>query len=136
MHPHYYVYVISALGFLHWFGDFFLQSNYMGINKSKSNLVLSVHCIIYALVLALGTTGLEYYRCKDPTIELSLWALFFGMILSLYFVTHFLTDFVTSRITSYLWTNEKVHWFFVVIGFDQWLHLVTILAIAHWVVLI
>lgn len=57
----------------------------------------------------------------------SLWGILFTPYLVLYlFVTHAVIDGITSRITSYLWKNEKVHWFFVCIGLDQFLHYLTI----------
>ena len=47
----------------------------------------------------------------------------------LIFITHWITDFVTSKITSKLWKDGKVHKFFVIIGLDQWLHLVQLVII-------
>jgi hypothetical protein len=36
---------------------------------------------------------------------------------------HFVTDFCTSRATSALWKKDQRHWFFVVIGLDQAIHM-------------
>lgn len=38
-------------------------------------------------------------------------------------IAHFGIDAVTSRITSYYWQEQRAHAFFVVVGFDQFLHL-------------
>jgi hypothetical protein len=38
------------------------------------------------------------------------------------FVCHTVTDYITSRINSRLWLAQRVHDFFVSIGFDQVLH--------------
>ncbi len=47
----------------------------------------------------------------------------------LLFVTHWVIDYCTSRITSQLWQAGDVHYFFVVVGFDQLLHLLSI----YWI---
>jgi len=46
---------------------------------------------------------------------------------------HFVVDYNTSRVTSRLWQEKRVHDFFVVVGFDQLLHSITLLGTAHWV---
>lgn len=92
--------MILLILFLHFFGDFILQSTYMGQNKSKSNKVLGTHCFLYSLPLMV--IGWKF-------------ALING-------VFHFLVDWVTSRMTSKLWAEQEVHWFFVVIGMDQMIH--------------
>lgn len=98
---HFTIITIIGLLFLHWVVDFLMQTDYMALNKSKDIKVLLMHCAVYA----------------TPFI----W--FGGMRYVLFlFVTHFLIDFYTSRITSYLWKKEKRYWFFVTIGFDQFLH--------------
>lgn len=85
---------------LHWVGDFLFQSDWMAKNKSKSNLALLIHVSCYGIPLCL--------------IDWRFAILNMGL--------HGLTDFVTSRITSKLWEKKEVHWFFVVIGLDQFIH--------------
>jgi hypothetical protein len=41
---------------------------------------------------------------------------------------HFVVDFFTSKITSSLWGKKELHNFFAVIGFDQLIHNITIIA--------
>lgn len=120
--------MILGLLFSHLIGDFFLQSDWMALNKSKNWLALLFHVVVYSICFlwlgpkfALMTAGF-----------------------------HFLTDAITSRITSKLWfidlkripeprlsweldyeylahINHKRHWFFVAIGADQFIHYGTLL---------
>lgn len=98
---------------LHWIFDFVCQTHYQSINKSKRFSVLLSHtltysglwaCIIFLLVLAL-----------NKPIEL-LW------FIPITFIAHTITDYLTSKLNAKLWRENKVHEFFVSIGFDQWLH--------------
>lgn len=102
--------IIIWLMFAHWFADFVCQTDYWAKNKSKSGLVLALHVWAYSAIMfvAVALTG----------IGLANAFLFFGVC----FFFHFWTDFVTSRITSKLAAKEDWHNFFVVIGFDQFLH--------------
>jgi membrane-bound metal-dependent hydrolase YbcI (DUF457 family) len=82
-----------------------MQTDAMAKNKSTNSLWLLFHAWVYSVPFS-----------------------FFGIkfaLLTLLF--HFLTDYVTSRGTSYLWKKEKRHWFFTLIGFDQAIHLTTLL---------
>lgn len=91
---------IIYLFIAHFIGDFFLQSDEMAINKSKSVWWLSLHTLVYSAVLIL-------FGIKFAIIN---------------FILHFIIDFFSSKITSYLWKKEERHWFFTVIGLDQMLH--------------
>lgn len=95
---------IGTLLFLVWahlFADFVLQTDYVAINKSKDWKVLLYHVSLYSLVfIYIGW----------------LYALVNGVL-------HFITDAISSRVTSILWKREQRHWFFVVIGIDQAVHM-------------
>ena len=123
---------LVELMFLHFFSDFVLQSNWMATNKSKSQKALMIHCTIYGLpFLIFGSVSFVCYLI----------------------ITHYFVDFVTSRITSKLfkeWYDYQItdvksgpiktmetamgiepptlHNFFVVIGFDQFLHFFILMA--------
>lgn len=86
--------------FAHFVGDFLLQSNWMAQNKSKHLNALTVHVMCYM-------TPLFFFGFKFALIN--------GLL-------HFCVDFVTSRVSSKLWEQKKVHWFFVIIGLDQFIH--------------
>lgn len=90
----------------HFVGDFIFQSDWMATNKSRSYRALLMHIGTY--MLALVVFG-------------PLFALVNG-------IAHFMIDWCTSRGTSWLWQHERRHEFFVLIGFDQLLHALVLLA--------
>lgn len=102
---------VILLFWLHFIGDFLLQSNYMALNKSKSIKVLSFHCLVYSLPF-----------------------LWFGLEFALIACgAHFLVDYISSKVTSYFWKIKQRHWFFVTIGFDQAVHMTIILYIMKYI---
>lgn len=102
--------------FINWFADYFCQNDKMALNKSHSWLALSSHSIVYFVVMF---TGLLFYDFFAKTMYCT-------PLFLLNFPAHFLTDAVTSRINAKLFLSNKRHWFFVSIGFDQWLHYVVL----------
>ena len=98
--------VISGILITHFIADFILQSDNVAKNKSKSNIVLLQHVLIY---------GLPFIIIVSPLYA----------IVNL--LLHFVTDYFTSRLASKLWSEGRVHYFFVVIGFDQLIHALTLI---------
>jgi len=98
---------------LHFIGDFFLQSEWMSINKSKRVGVLLSHCLVYSLPFI-------FYGWKFAVVAGA---------------THFPIDFVSSKITSKLYEKKEIHWFFVVIGLDQSIHYAILLMVFSWIVI-
>jgi len=96
---------ILILVWLHFVADFILQTDKMANNKSTSEKWLLFHVVIY-------------------TLPFFLFGWYFAVANG---VLHFITDYFTSKATSYLWKKEKKHWFFVVIGLDQAIHISTLL---------
>jgi hypothetical protein len=93
--------MMIALIWLHFLGDFVLQSRKMADNKSTSLNWLLFHVVIYSSVLCLISWRL---------------AIING-------VFHFLIDGATSNMTKEFYKDGKIHAFFTTIGFDQALHL-------------
>ena len=97
---------------LHFFADFFLQSEKMGMNKHKDSKVLAYHCFIYSLpFIAFGWK----------------FALLAGLL-------HFPIDFISSRCTHKLYDMKQYHWFFVVIGLDQAIHMTILFSTYHFLI--
>lgn len=96
--------VMIVIFLLHFIADFLLQSTWMSTNKYKDLKALGTHCLLYSLPF-----------------------LWFGWVYSLLAgLFHFSVDFVTSKITHRLYKNKEYHWFFVVIGLDQAIHMIAL----------
>lgn len=134
----------------HFVGDFMWQSDRMAQGKSKSLWVLAQHVGAYSVAIFFVSLVVA------PPVGLLRWALTYTAVTAM---VHYGIDAVTSRWTSKLWfvkTTEagmawrevdfgsqcqKVHWvdwlpsrhnFFVVIGFDQYLHALQLGLLLRW----
>jgi hypothetical protein len=99
-----------ALLVSHWIADFVLQTDWQATNKSKNNIALSHHVLVYTACLAAVSA-----LFSGPGL---LWLLFVvgnGLL-------HFGTDYCTSRVSSRFYAKQEWHKFFVVVGFDQVIH--------------
>ncbi len=103
---------LIALVWMHFLADFMLQSHKMSINKSKSNKWLLYHVLVYSLI----------------------WCVFGWRFWIINAILHFVVDWFTSRGTSYLWKKQEVHWFFCLVGFDQAIHLTTLILLYNYLV--
>jgi hypothetical protein len=107
--------------FGHWIADFVLQSDNMAKGKSKSFYWLTVHVYVYTLFMAFTTLFLVGIMFNPIT--------WFSW-LTLNGVAHWMTDFFTSRCSSFYFTKGDYHNGFVVVGFDQFIHLVFLIVTA------
>jgi hypothetical protein len=96
---------ILLIVWMHFVADFLFQTDQMAINKSKSNKWLTIHIVCYIAIFFVF--GWKYAIVNA--------------------IGHWITDWCSSRLTSYLWKKEQRHWFFVVIGLDQAIHLTTLI---------
>ena len=113
--------VIFTILIGHFIADFILQSDWMAINKSKDNVPLAFHCLVYADIMFFMACILFYKEIVGHN-----WIMPFSW-LAINTLLHFITDYFTSRINADLWKNGKRHWFFVNIGFDQLIHYTTLI---------
>lgn len=101
--------LVLAILFNHWVADFICQTDEMAQNKSKSNKWLTIHVLAYSAVIFFF-----FVFITEPWLAL-VYALGNGIL-------HWCTDYVTSRFNAKMWAEKKVHWFFVGVGFDQFIH--------------
>jgi hypothetical protein len=97
--------IVLLLVWVHFFGDFVLQTNDMAAKKSKSALWLLFHTMVYSALLVI-----------------------FGALFALVnFAMHLLVDFCTSRAGAYFNAQDNRKGFFMVLGTDQAIHLTTLI---------
>lgn len=98
--------IVLLILFLHFLGDFALQTRNMSERKYKSIKWLSIHAGTYAVpFLVLGPS--------------------FAVVNG---VGHFMIDFVSSKITRYFFRYKNWFWFWLTIGIDQALHFILLFA--------
>lgn len=107
---------IYTLLLLHWFADFVLQTDEQAKQKSTSLKFLIEHTLTYSSVFIIF--GLVFMAFNIITTNILSLLIFVGIT----FISHTITDYFTSRINSRLYKNNKIHEFFVSVGFDQFLH--------------
>ena len=116
----------------HWWADFVCQTDYQAKNKSKCNRVLLTHVLTYTGVFSLLFLGL-YFAVLYHQIPLQFYFTPVAIFLVLNGIFHFITDWCTSRISSKMWQKGDTHNFFVVVGFDQLVHQITLAVTMHYV---
>ena len=117
-------YFIILLLFSHWIADFVRQTDKQAKGKSHDLGMLYHHCFSYTydvMAIILLVEGILYY-CGYHTRLFHSTNTFILKSYLVIFLAHFCTDFITSKINAKLWKEEKVHEFFVSVGFDQFLH--------------
>jgi hypothetical protein len=108
------VWLLLYIMFGHWIADFVLQSDRMAKGKSTSFYWLTTHVYVYVLFMAF-TTAFILGTVFTPGAW-TIWLLING-------VAHWITDYFTSRCSSHFFKKNDYHNGFVVIGWDQYLHL-------------
>jgi len=94
------IYTVILILLAHFIADFVCQTDKIAVNKSSNLGYLSLHAFMYSSLF-----------------------LFWGFqFLLITFAAHWIVDFFSSKATTKLWKEGKRHWFFVVIGLDQFIH--------------
>jgi hypothetical protein len=114
---------------LHLFGDFFVdllidvvfQSDWIADNKAKNWEALCLHVFFYAVVLFVGTWLTHQYTLNENCR----FALINGGL-------HLLTDKLTSIYSKSALDHKKTQAFFAVLGIDQFVHSITLLVTANY----
>lgn len=113
------IYIVLTILFFHWLADFVLQSEDQAKNKSTSWSYLISHTVQYSLFWIMPVIIYAIFTHNTNGLPL--------LFIPITFIAHTATDYYTSRVNKVLWDNQKVHDFFVSIGFDQFLHFVQLL---------
>ena len=101
---------ILIIIWLHWLADFAMQTDKVAINKSRKLSFLTLHAFLYSIPFLLF--GWKF-------------AVFNGLV-------HFVVDFFTSKLNAYYVLIDNRHAFFLTIGFDQAIHLSTLIISLSW----
>jgi hypothetical protein len=125
---------ILSILLIHWFADFVLQTDEQAKGKSKEWKPLLHHTFNYSVVwfLAISCIAVIGNHFGGPSAKEIGWDWKIILFPLITFIAHTITDYFTSRLNSKLWSEGKVHDFFVSVGFDQWLHYAQ-LFITYWV---
>ena len=97
--------MLAVIFFVHWFADWFAQPRFIANNKGKSIKYLGLHVVIYTLFMMI-------FGWKFAAVN--------GAI-------HFVVDYISSKITSDCYKKERWWGFFTTIGFDSYIHQITLL---------
>lgn len=114
--------IIIAISFIHWVADFVFQTDKMAQGKSKNWNDLLRHTWVYSMVWFIVGNFLQIF---NEGVFFPKWFVIQFFLIT--FICHTIQDYFTSRLNSKLWAEKKVHWFFVSIGFDQFLHFVQLI---------
>lgn len=116
------IYILFGILIIHWFADFFLQTDQMATNKSTSNYWLTKHVLTYTAVwfisMLIYCAYLDGFNWTQRGVNL----VFIFPIVT--FICHWITDYFTSRLNTSLHKKGDIHNFFVSIGADQVYHYV------------
>jgi len=109
----------------HFVADFIFQPHFIAVSKSYNIKHLIYHIIIYALAffIIFGLSWYFMFYIIGFTITAEVWLQMAFGITIVNSVLHYIIDYFTSNISGYFWKKQDYHNFFVIIGFDQLLHI-------------
>jgi hypothetical protein len=110
--------VITSILLGHFVGDYLLQTRWMFSNKAPFNGALLAHCVVYIFTVFffLQTYCLLTGKVYDGILS----------YIAINFVLHLLLDGVVSNVTKVYLKRFDYGSFFVVLGLDQTIHVLTL----------
>ena len=110
------IWVACYLLLAHFASDFLPQTHKIGTKKSGSNLVLTLHVFMVTIVLLILLLPFGFVTAAT--------------VAAINGVLHWPIDYCTSRISKYFYLQNKMTYFWKVIGIDQLIH-TTILLVTY-----
>lgn len=130
MSPTLIIFTILYILTTHFVADFVKQTYEMASYKSTSIKWLTLHILAYYKWFIFS--GIMYYAFAwILAFNFSVWPLIWYCTLNA--GLHWITDYFTSKATSTLWKQKRVHDFFVMIGFDQLIHMFCLIG-TYWII--
>ena len=133
--------ILIYMFFLHFIADFALQSREMGKNKSKKVEFLIKHCLIQGVVFFVGLLPL-YGTLAAPfaIINMLIHGAIDWHIWRLYMVSVLYRQFDKKipwkdrpKLVSKKYPFWEDHYFYLTIGFDQFLHMTTLVGLWYYI---
>lgn len=109
---------------IHFLADFALQTHEQATKKGESNKWLFYHVGTYTLIWSVVYMTLPI-QSEYPLLHWLTFSLFIG-------IPHFLVDWVTSRVGKPFWKSGDLHNGFVVVGADQVIHYLCLIAVFYF----
>jgi hypothetical protein len=122
--------IILYILFIHFVADFIMQTDEQAKGKSTCNYWLTMHILSYGKTMLFSGVFYVLIMFLYGINLFHLIPLLIGYV-TLNMGLHWVTDYFTSRQTKKLWEAKKVHHFFVMIGFDQFIHSVCLIG-TYW----
>jgi hypothetical protein len=117
------IYAVLFFGWLfftHFVGDFIIQTGKQATNKSANIGALTTHIFTYTLTLVVMLSFLAYIDTSAGLDDIYIdGVIAYSMVNG---ALHFVTDFFTSKASKKAMSEEKIKLFWIIIGFDQFIH--------------
>lgn len=118
--------LIFFVCFSHWIGDFVLQDTTKKSRKKikyKNLKHIIPHTLLYTSILTILVNVLQIFYVINSIYYLSF--LYFFLIT---YLTHFFTDLYVTKYGQILLKRNHRHHYVMLIGFDYFVHIVTLFA--------
>lgn len=114
-----------AIMFSHTIFDFVFQSDWMAKEKHKNLTALLIHVLTYTFGVTFTIVILlSFFGLFTTESNISNNSIVIFIIIN--FLTHLLVDYITSKAVKLCFDKQDYHNGFIIIGFDQFIHIVTL----------